>query len=161
MDAPRLAMTFACFTQAAPTITDTLRRLGALVAERGLDKALTELVKLRASQLNGCAFCLQFHLGIARRLGVPAEKIDLLCVWRETDLFTARERAALAWTEYLTLLHHDETRTAAETALAAQFTPDEILSLTVAIGTINQWNRIAVGLGFPPQIPQRPGPGSG
>jgi AhpD family alkylhydroperoxidase len=161
MDTPRIQLTFEAFTHAAPTITDTLRRLGALVAERGLDKPLTELVKLRASQLNGCAFCLQFHLGIARRLGLPAEKLDLLCVWRETDLFSARERAALAWTETLTLLHHDDSRSAAESALAAHFTPDEILSLTVAIGTINQWNRIAVGLRFPPQFPQHSAPGAG
>ncbi len=72
------------------------------MGDSGLDKALTELIKIRASQINGCAFCVQFHLNLARKAGVPQTKLDLVAVWRDAGVFTAREMAALAWTEALT-----------------------------------------------------------
>ncbi|RBP09069.1 AhpD family alkylhydroperoxidase [Roseiarcus fermentans] len=155
----RLRMSYEAFARAAAPVQGALAALGKAVDDAGLDKAFTELIKLRASQINGCAFCLQLHLNIARKLGVPGEKLDLVGVWRETDVFSPRERAALAWTEALTDLSDEAARAAAAAALPEHFTPDEILFLTVAIGTINQWNRIAIGLSFPPPVPKRAAPG--
>ena len=155
MNVAPFPMSYEAFAQAAGSVQDAMRALGKAVDESGLDKALTELVKLRASQINGCAFCLQLHLNVARKLGLPQEKIDLLAVWRETTLFSDRERAALAWTEALTLTGDHDARTTASSDLKARFSEAEIVYLTVAIGTINQWNRIAIGLGFPPPTPSR------
>jgi len=148
-----LSLTYEEFGEAAAPVRDALLLLGKIVDDSGLDKALVELVKLRASQVNGCAFCLQLHLNIARKIGVPAGKLDLVAVWRETNLFSERERAALAWTEALTTLASEEARTTAAAALHEEFSAAEALHLTVAVGTINQWNRIAIGLRFPPPIP--------
>ncbi len=160
MNNDALRMSYEEFTKAAAPVQGALLALGKAVDDSGLDKAFTELLKLRASQINGCAFCLQLHLNIARKLGVPGEKLDLLGVWRETDVFSPRERAALAWTEALTELNGEEARAAAATALPEHLTQVEILFLTITIGTINQWNRIAIGLSFPPPIPKRPPAGA-
>src|ERR1700748_1242564 len=92
------------FKKIAPDAYDLVRALGEVAAKAGLDKELLELVKLRASQINGCAFCVQYHILQAERLGVSADKLNLVVVWREVPQFSARERAALAWTEALTLL---------------------------------------------------------
>jgi AhpD family alkylhydroperoxidase len=151
----RVRMNYDEFAKAAAPVQDALLALGKIVDDSGLDKGLIELVKLRASQINGCAFCLQFHLNIARKRGMPAEKLDLVGVWRETDIFNQPETAALAWTEAMTALAGEESRSAADRALREHFTAAEILYLTVAIGTINQWNRIAIGLRFPPPVPTR------
>ncbi len=105
---------------------------------------------MRASQLNGCAFCLQLHLNFARKLGVAAAKLDLVAAWREAGVFDERESAALAWTETLTRLGAESASDAEYAALRAQFSEDEALFLTVAIGVINQWNRIGVALRFAP-----------
>jgi AhpD family alkylhydroperoxidase len=148
-------MSYEAFSKKAAPLREALLALGKAVDDAGIDKALTELVKLRASQINGCAFCLQLHLDTARRLGVANEKLDLVGVWRETGLFSPREMAALEWTEALTALKGEQQRAAAAAAVVEHFTPDEIPLLTVAIGTINQWNRIAIGLGFPPPVPHR------
>ena len=90
------------FTQTAPAVVAALAAISKAVADSGLDKSLTELIKIRASQINGCAFCVQFHLNAVRKLSLSQTKLDLLSVWRETDVFTKREKAALAWTEALT-----------------------------------------------------------
>jgi AhpD family alkylhydroperoxidase len=148
------------FMTRAPDAYEIVRNLGQLAAKAGLDKQLLELIKLRASQINGCAFCLQLHLNIARKLGVPSEKLDLLGVWRETDVFSLREKAALAWTEVLTELNDEKARAEAGAALPEHFTQDEIMFLTVTIGTINQWNRVGIGLSFPPPVPKRTSPGT-
>ncbi len=108
------------------------------------------------SQINGCAFCLQLHLDIARKLGIAAEKLDLVAVWREAGVFSTREMAALAWAEALTALSPEASSGQAYEAVRREFSEAEALFLTVAIGTINQWNRIAIGLGFPPSIAKRP-----
>src|SRR5579864_7814864 len=92
------------FQALAPDAYQTVLALGGLAAKAGIDKQLLELIKLRASQINGCAFCVQFHILQAERLGVSADKLNLVVVWREAPQFSARERAALAWTEALTLL---------------------------------------------------------
>jgi AhpD family alkylhydroperoxidase len=143
-------LTYPGFAKAAPASHAALIALGKSVEESGLEKTLTELVKLRASQINGCAFCLQYHLDIARKLGVPAEKLDLVAAWREAGVFSPREMAALAWTETLTEMTADVTSDQAYAALLLHFTETEAMYLTVAVGTINQWNRIAVAMRFPP-----------
>jgi AhpD family alkylhydroperoxidase len=142
--------TYQGFAKAAPATHAALIALGKSVDDSGLEKSLTELVKLRASQINGCAFCLQYHLDTARKLGVPAEKLDLVAAWREAGVFSPREMAALAWTETLTDMTADVTSDEAYAARLQHFTETEAMFLTVAVGAINQWNRIAVALRFPP-----------
>lgn len=141
------------FEQAAPSVVAALRMLGKAVDDSGLDKQLTELLKLRASQLNGCAFCLQFHLNLARKLGLAQAKIDLVATWREAGVFSARERAALAWTEALTLMAQQHVADALYAEVQAEFSESEIAFLTTAVGAINAWNRIAGALQFSPPIP--------
>jgi len=115
------------------------------VAESGLEHSLQELVKIRASQINGCANCLHMHTADARKAGETEERIYLLNAWHESLLFTPRERAALAWTEALTLLSETHAPDADYEALQAHFTPKEQVDLTLLIGVINAWNRLAVG----------------
>jgi AhpD family alkylhydroperoxidase len=121
---------------------------GAAAAKGGLGKDLLELVKIRASQINGCAFCLKLHIDLARAAGVPQLKIDLLPVWRDTTHFSAPERAALAWAERLTHLEDQPEETELLETLADQFADADIQRLTIAIGVINAWNRIAGPLHF-------------
>ena len=92
------------FKALAPDAYDIVAALGQAAGKAGIDKQLLELIKLRASQINGCAFCVQFHILQGESLGISADKLNLVVVWREAPLFSARERAALAWTEALTLL---------------------------------------------------------
>src|ERR1700731_4371024 len=92
------------FQRLSPDAFETVQTLGKLAAKAGLDKQLLELIKPRASQINGCAFCVQYHILLGESLGVPVDKLNLVVVWREAPLFSSRERAALAWTEALTLL---------------------------------------------------------
>lgn len=141
------------FTTTAPAVVAALRALGAAVDESGLDKQLTELLKLRASQLNGCAFCLQFHLNIARKIHLPQAKVDLVAAWRDAPIFSQRERAALAWCEALTTMAQHHVADAVYDELCAHFTRTEVPHLTAAIGAINAWNRLAGGLRFTPQVP--------
>jgi len=143
------------FANRAPAVPAALRRLGEAIEASGLDKTLTELVKLRASQLNHCAFCVQFHLNVLRKLGAEQEKLDLVAVWREAGVFSEREAAALAWTEALTLSPGHNATDEAYAALLTQFTEQEAIFLTAAIGLINAWNRIGVGLRFAPPVPAR------
>jgi AhpD family alkylhydroperoxidase len=114
----------------------------------GLDKTLIELVKLRASQINGCAFCIDMHTKDARRRGETEQRLYLLNAWREASLYTAREQAALAWTEHLTRVSTDGAPKVASDQLAELFTEVEVANLTVLIGLINLWNRVAIGGGF-------------
>ncbi len=131
--------------------------LSKAVDASGLEKPLTELIKVRASQINGCAFCVQFHLNLSRKLGVAPSKLDLVAVWRDTPaVFTPRERAALAWTEALTALarpvdHGVEDH--AYDAVREHFSKTEVAFLTAAIANIQAWNRIAVSLRFAPPVP--------
>lgn len=143
------------YERTAPAVINALRALGAAVDESGLDKSLTELIKVRASQINGCAFCIQFHLNTARKLGVATEKLDLLQVWHEVDLFNPREQAALLWAETLTLMANRTVSDRQYEQLQAQFSSSEIAHLTAAIAAINAWNRIAGALQFPPPIPRK------
>src|SRR5262245_12803102 len=147
-------LTYEAFTRTAPAAHAALIALGKAVDESGLEKGLTELVKLRASQLNGCAFCLQYHLNAARRLGLASEKLDLVAAWPDAGVLPARETAALAWTAALTEVGSESASDHAYAVLLRQFSATEAMFLTVAIGTINQWNRIAVALRFPPPVAQ-------
>ncbi len=118
---------------------------GKVVLQSGLEDRLIELVKIRASQINGCAFCLHIHTADARKHGETEERLYLLDAWRDSPLFSARERAALEWTEALTLLTETHAPDDAYRALQAEFTPEEQVALTLMIVAINGWNRIQVG----------------
>jgi len=117
--------------------------------ECGLEQSLIELVKMRASQINGCAFCLDMHAKDARKNGETEQRLYLLNAWRETNLFSERERAALVWTEVLTLVAQTHAPDEAYAAANAQFSDAELANLTLLIGTINTWNRIAIGFRMP------------
>lgn len=142
----------AAFRQLAPAAVESLLALDATAKAAGLEPELLELVKLRASQMNGCAFCVQHHLTAARALRVPREKLDLLIAWQEVDHFTPRERAALAWTEALTEIgmgiQEDDFDDVRE-----HFSEAQLAHLSVAVATINAWNRIAAGFRFTPELP--------
>ena len=133
------------YVKASPATYQGLLALQALVDKSELDKPLLELVKIRASQINKCAFCLHMHTRDARKAGVSEERIYLLEAWRESALYTVRERAALAWTEALTLLPVTGAPDDVYAQVAAQFSEPEIVGLTLAIGAINLWNRFGVG----------------
>ncbi|MGH2511512.1 MAG: carboxymuconolactone decarboxylase family protein [Candidatus Limnocylindrales bacterium] len=132
-----------------PEAGQAMRALARVVDSSTLEPPLVELVKLRASQLNGCAHCVDMHTKDARALGEDEQRLHLVAVWREAPCFTPRERAALAWTEDLTLLPRSGATDAAYEAMAAQFDSREQVALTVAIVAINGWNRLAVGFRQP------------
>ncbi|MCZ8074497.1 MAG: carboxymuconolactone decarboxylase family protein [Paucibacter sp.] len=141
---------WAAFETHAGGVVGALRDYSRAVDASGLDKGLVELLKLRASQINGCAFCLQFHLNLARKLGLPQRQLDQLAAWRDSHAFSARERAALAWTEALTRMSAAPVEGTLYAELQAQFSEGEIANLTAAIAAINAWNRIAGALRFTP-----------
>src|SRR3954471_19075262 len=137
------------FKRLAPDAYDLVLALGQVAAKAGIDKQLLELIKLRASQINGCAFCVQHHIILSESLCVPADKLNLVVVWREAPQFSPRERAALAWTEALTLLPggvSDEVYSQA----SAEFSEKELTYLTSAIASINVWNRFGVAYRWTP-----------
>lgn len=111
----------------------------------GLEHSLMELVKIRASQINGCAFCLHMHTADARKHGETEERIYLLNAWRESPLYSDRERAALAWTESLTLLAETHASDDVYETVKAHFNEQEQVALTLMIVAINGWNRVQVG----------------
>jgi AhpD family alkylhydroperoxidase len=137
------------FQALAPDAYDAVRTLGQLAAKAGIDKQLLELIKLRASQINGCAFCVQFHILQGESLGIPTDKLNLVVVWREAPQFSPRERAALAWTEALTTITEgvsDEVYAQA----SAEFSEKELTYLTSAIASINVWNRFGAAYRWTP-----------
>ena len=140
---------YAAFKAQAPDAFEVVLELGRLAAKAGIDKQLLELIKLRASQINGCAFCVQHHILLAESLGVPADKLNLVVVWREAPLFSSRERAALAWTEALTLLTAG-VDDAVYAEAAAEFSEKELTYLTSAIASINVWNRFGAAYRWTP-----------
>jgi AhpD family alkylhydroperoxidase len=142
------------FGKTAEDVANALRSISKAVAASGLDQGLTELIKICASQQNGCAFCTQFHLNAARRLGVPGKKLDLVAVWRDAGIFTSQEKAALAWTEALTALSPESITDEVYAEVKKEFGADKLAFLTSAIATINAWNRIAMAFRFAPPIPQ-------
>ena len=137
------------YVKAVPAVYEGLLALQKVVDNSGLEKSLLELVKIRASQINKCAFCLHMHTRDARKAGESEERIYLLEAWRESPLYTDRERAALAWTEALTLLPQTGAPDDVYAQVLAQFSEPEIVNLTLAIGAINTWNRFGVAFRLP------------
>ena len=120
--------------------------LSSYQTHSGLEPSLLELVNLRASQINGCAYCLDMHTKDARARGESEQRIYLLDAWRESPFYSERERAALAWTEAVTLVAESRVPDAVSEEVRRQFGDDELLALTMAVITINAWNRLNVAL---------------
>jgi AhpD family alkylhydroperoxidase len=131
--------------QAAPEAIKAMVALETYLANSGLEQSLYHLVKTRASQINGCAYCIHMHTRDARAHGETEERLYLLDAWRESPLYSARERAALAWTESLTLIAETRAPDADFELARAHFSEEELVKLTLLIGAINAWNRLAIG----------------
>lgn len=130
--------------QAAPEAIQAMRALSNYTHHCGLDPFLAELVKIRASQINGCAYCLEMHTREARAMGETESRLHLLAAWRESPLYTGRERAALAWTEAVTLVAESGVPDAIYESAREHFSEEELVKLTLAVGVINTWNRLAI-----------------
>ncbi|MBX6741760.1 MAG: carboxymuconolactone decarboxylase family protein [Acetobacteraceae bacterium] len=131
--------------EAAPEAMQAVRALASYVGRCGLEPRLIKLVEMRASQINGGAFCLDMHSRDARRLGETEQRLYLLDAWRESPLYSAQERAALAWTEALTRIAETRAPDADYAALREQFSEAEIVKISLLIATINALNRLAIG----------------
>jgi len=138
------------YTKASPEAYTAMLRLEAIVRHSRLDGKLLELVKIRASQMNGCAFCIDMHTKDARAKGETEQRIYALDAWRETPFFTEAERAALGWTEAITNIQQGHAPEAVYQELSQYFNEAERVNLTLAITTINAWNRIAIGFRLVP-----------
>jgi AhpD family alkylhydroperoxidase len=134
----------------APGVYTAMRGLEHYLHSCGLAERLIHLVKLRASQLNGCAFCLDMHWKDLRALGENEPRLYLLDAWRESPDYTERERAALAWTEAVTLITDGHVPDAEYDAVRPHFTPKELADLTLVVATINAWNRLSIAARVPP-----------
>ena len=132
------------FYKASPEAIKAMIAFSAAAEKLGIEHSLLELVKLRASQINGCAFCIDMHSADARKAGETERRLYAVTAWRETPFFTPRERAALAWTEALTQISTHGAPDDVYAALDAQFTQKEQMDLTLAISMINCWNRLAI-----------------
>ena len=132
--------------QVAPEGSKAMIAVEASIAKSGIEHSLLELVRLRASQINGCAFCIDMHVKDAVKNGESQQRLHLLDGWRDSPLFTDRERAALNWTEVLTRVGKTHAPDVDYALLQAQFDEGEIANLTLAIGAINLWNRVQIGL---------------
>ena len=130
--------------QAAPEAMKAVVALETYVQGSGLEPTMIELIKMRASQINGCAYCLHMHARDARAKGESDERMHLLAAWREAPIYSARERAALAWTEAVTLVSQTRVPDEVYEAVLSQFSEEELVKLTVAVAAINAWNRIAI-----------------
>jgi AhpD family alkylhydroperoxidase len=131
--------------EVAPGSLKPMMELEKTLKNSGLEHSLLELVKTRASQINGCAYCVHMHTKDARANGESEERLYLLSAWRESPLYSDRERAALAWTEALTLVAETHAPDEDYAELSRHFTPVEQVNLTLMIGAINAWNRLAIG----------------
>ena len=140
---------------AAPTAMKSWRDWSTSTLWCALEDSLMELVKIRASQINGCARCIHMHTADARKHGETEERLYLLDAWRESPLYSERERAALAWTEALTLVSETHAPDDVYRALSAHFTEEEQVTLTLLIVAINGWNRIQVGFRAVHPVEQR------
>lgn len=129
----------------SPEAYKAMMGLQNVVDKSSIDHKLLELVKIRASQINGCAHCLDMHTKDAVAIGESEQRLHLLAAWRESPFYSDRERAALAWCETLTLISQTGTPDSIYDEIKSLFTPEEIVELTLAIVTINSWNRLAVG----------------
>jgi len=132
-----------------PELYGALMTLNAAISNTGIDKRLVHLVKIRTSQINGCAFCVDMHVKEAIEDGVEEKVLHLLPVWQETSAFSSREKAALAWAEAVTLVTESRVSDAIYEAARVEFSELELAELTVAIGAMNLWNRIGVSARMP------------
>ena len=126
---------------------DAMRAMGALdsrVAHSDLEKRLIELVRLRVSQINGCAFCVDKHASDALKAGEEPRRLSTLQVWQDVPFFSARERAALEWAEALTLIAHAHVPEPTWERVKAEFVPSQLVDLTLAVNAVNSWNRFAI-----------------
>jgi AhpD family alkylhydroperoxidase len=137
----------------SPEAVKVLLGFGSYLRSRELDTRLRDLVDIRVSQINGCAFCLDMHCREARDAGETQQRLDCLAAWRETDLFSAREKAALAWAEAVTLLSHTHVPDDVYAAVREHFSEAEIVDLTMVVIAINSWNRLSVS--FRREPPER------
>jgi len=128
----------------APEALKSMFGLEKYIAESGIDEKLVHLIKMRASQINGCAFCIDMHSKDARALGETEQRLYELDAWRETPFYTDRERAALEWTESLTLVSQTHVPDSVYDEVKKHFSDKEIIDLTFVITTINAWNRLAI-----------------
>ena len=138
------------WAKVSPDAYKALIGLEQALAKTGLENSLLELIRLRASQINGCAYCVNMHANDARKAGESEARLQTLSVWRETNFFSARERAVLAWVESLTLLAEKHAPQDQFDALREHFSDAEIVGLTLAVATINTWNRFGVGMAMVP-----------
>ena len=145
--APRLN-----YAKAAPRVLEAMLALQTAADASGLEEALLNLVKLRASQINGCAFCIEMHVREAKAIGETDERLHLLEAWREVDIYTEREEAALAWTELLTRLAGTHVSESDFAAARSVFSEAELAELSLVIVAINGWNRLNVGFRMPPRF---------
>jgi AhpD family alkylhydroperoxidase len=136
----------------SPAAYKAMAGLQAYVDQSGLERSLLELVKIRASQINGCAYCLVMHTNDARKHGESDERMHLLNAWREAPVFSERERAALAWVEAVTLIADGHVPDEAYDQTRAHFSEKELIDLTMATVTINGWNRLAIAFRARPQL---------
>lgn len=132
------------YASVSPEAAKAMYALEVASRKLGLDPLLVELVKLRASQINGCAFCVDMHTREARAAGESDEKLHLVAGWREAPMFSARERAALAWTEAVTRVADTHVPDDVYALASSEFTEEELVNLTLVVITINGWNRLAV-----------------
>lgn len=138
------------YAKTAPEGYQAVRGLETYVKQCGLERPLLELVRLRASQINGCAFCLDMHAKDARAEGESEQRIYLLSAWREAPLYSDRERAALAWTEAVTEISKNGVPDDVFENARAHFSEKELVDLTLAVIAINSWNRLAISFSTPP-----------
>ena len=136
----------------APDAYKAISAFQAYVEGCGLEKRMLELVKVRASQINGCAFCITMHSRDARKIGESDDRLLLLNAWRETVAFSDRERAALAWTEAVTLIAHEHVPDEVFKQASAVFSEKELVDLTYAVMAINAWNRLAISFRKRPNV---------
>ncbi len=132
------------FFNAAPELIKEVRALNKAVDECGLERSLLHLIKLRASQINGCSFCVDMHSREARDDGETEQRLYLVAAWKESPLFSGRERAAFAWVEAVTLISNGGVSDELYRKALEQFSEQELVKLTVAVGMINIWNRLCV-----------------
>lgn len=133
------------FQSLAPQGMKAMYALETSFAQSGIEQSLLELIRLRVSQINGCAYCIHMHSTDLRKAGEPEMRLYMLNAWHESSLYTDRERAALGWAEALTRIADTHAPDADYQALAEQFDANEQVQLTLLIGAINSWNRLAIG----------------
>jgi len=142
------------YGKTAPGALKAMYALETYVKHCGLEKPLIELIKLRASQINGCAYCIDMHTKDARAAGETEQRLYLLNAWREAPFYSDRERAALEWTEAVTLVSQTHVPDEVYESVKKHFTEQEMVNLTVAVATINAWNRLAISFRSEPGIYQ-------